>query len=112
MRDDGFPAFERFLVEDVILTLGNLRSTLAWLCDPDTAASPEVLRGGLARLSRQIEGLEDRARSICRGLPGPAPPALAAADAESHIPLDRLLRDAAGGAEAPPIFRTRRAACG
>lgn len=112
MRDDGFPAFERFLVEDVILTLGNLRGALAWLCDPGAAASPDVVRGGLARLYRQLEGLEERARSICRGLPGRDPSLPRSPDPESHIPLDRLLRDAAGGVEAPPVFRTRRAACG
>jgi len=120
MRDDLLPAFETFLVEDVILTLGNLRGSLGWLGQADPGADPGPYRAGLARLDRQIETLEDRARAFCRRIgarsgTGAAPPAPA-----SHPPaitLERLLNDAMApdGVSArtePAQFRSSRAARG
>lgn len=63
MTDNTNAAFEAFLVEDVILTLGNLRGSLGWL-----GAGPEQSRAGLDRLDRQLGLLEDRARAVCRHL--------------------------------------------
>lgn len=63
MTDSAQAAFESFLVEDVILTLGNLRGSLGWLGD-----RPEQSRVGLDRLDRQLGLLEDRARAVCRQL--------------------------------------------
>ncbi len=119
MRDELLPAFEVFLVEDVILTLGNLRGSLAWLGQGDAGADPDLHRAGLARLDRQLETLEDRARAVCqtiRGDPGgEMPPPAAYAPA---ISLERLLQDALGSdarprtGDAAPEFRSRRAALG
>ncbi|OYX40977.1 MAG: hypothetical protein B7Z02_17260 [Rhodobacterales bacterium 32-67-9] len=63
MIHDRRQALEAFLVEDVILTLGNLRGSLGWL-----GAGPEQSRAGLDRLDRQLGLLEDRARAVCRHL--------------------------------------------
>ncbi|MBC7141413.1 MAG: hypothetical protein H5U18_04545 [Rhodobacteraceae bacterium] len=63
MTDSAQTAFESFLVEDVILTLGNLRGSLGWLGE-----RPEQSRAGLDRLDRQLGLLEDRARAVCRQL--------------------------------------------
>jgi hypothetical protein len=53
--------FEVFLVEDVILTLGNLRGSLGWLSEADTLRSQSQRQAGLARIERQIDLLERRA---------------------------------------------------
>ncbi len=118
MRDDLLPAFETFLVQDVILTLGNLRGSLAWLADENSADDPGVRKSGLDRLDRQIERLQDRARAVCRTLCAapvarPNPGAAAYADL-SGMSLESLLRDALGdeAVSLPPLFRSRRAALG
>lgn len=66
MSDDLTLSFESFLVEDVILTLGNLRGSLGWLGAGPADADPARHRAGLDRLARQIELLDDRARAVCR----------------------------------------------
>ncbi|MGB7269722.1 MAG: hypothetical protein WBC90_09395 [Albidovulum sp.] len=66
MRHEHFPALATFLVEDVILTLGNMRGSLAWLGQADTKATPDLQRAGLARLDRQIATLEERAWAVCQ----------------------------------------------
>ncbi len=121
MRNGYLPAFETFLVEDVILTLGNLRGTLSWLGQADAKADPGLHRAGLARLERQIETLEDRARAVCKALSNDLPAQIPAPEAAPYAPaisLERLLHDALG-AEVPPghddthrapEFRSRRAA--
>jgi hypothetical protein len=120
--------FESFLVEDVILTLGNLRGSLGWL--GEGAATD---RACLVRLDRQLALLEDRAHRMAHALRdaaaasepanlfatpdagqarrldrgqdrAPDIPALAAID--SAI-LDALAAERAE--EAPPVFRSRRA---
>ncbi len=111
-------AFERFLVEDVILNLGNLRMTLGWLADSDSRMPATALQAGLERLQGQIDGLEDRARQACRDLSFGAAPLAATSGATtdaSGMTLDALLRDALGADGAPlpaPLFRTRRAMAG
>ena len=120
MRDELLPAFETFLVEDVILTLGNLRGSLAWLGQSDAGADPGLHRAGLARLDRQIETLEDRARAVCRIIrdaPAAAGTPPAAAAYAPAISLERLLQDALGSEAKPrrgdagrPEFRSRRTA--
>ena len=119
MRDALLPAFERFLLEDVILTLGNLRASLAWLADAESRLPPVALGAGLDRLGRQIDVLEDRARAVCRDIRGRRPvgahPAPAACAEAKDLSLEDLLRDALGGEVQPPpapVFRTRRAADG
>ncbi|MCB2128136.1 MAG: hypothetical protein KDE03_03445 [Rhodobacteraceae bacterium] len=57
-------SFEVFLVEDVILTLGNLRNSLAWLAAAE-GTSPEERRSGIDRLNRQLDLVEARARELC-----------------------------------------------
>ena len=65
MHHDLRSEFEVFLVEDVILTLGNLRGSLSWL-GTSQSADPAIFRAGLDRLDRQIGLLEDRARALKR----------------------------------------------
>lgn len=64
MGDEPLPAFGRnaatFLVEDVILTLANLRGTLDWLAAEPVA---ELRAAARERLDRQIDLIEDRARA-------------------------------------------------
>ncbi|MCU9849608.1 hypothetical protein OEZ60_16535 [Defluviimonas sp. WL0024] len=63
--DDIREQLETLLVEDVILTLGNLRGSLTWLMADETGArSPRGI--GIDRLDRQLALVEDRARSVCR----------------------------------------------
>jgi hypothetical protein len=115
MREGTDPAFEQFLIEDVILALGNLRASLAWLMDPGAAAPPAALRAGLERAMLQVAQVEDRARDMCRAVrernPPMRDPAPAAYVEASGIGLELFLRDAleAEGVSLPaPVFRTRR----
>ncbi|WP_413874804.1 hypothetical protein [Albidovulum sp.] len=127
MNDSGQTAFESFLVEDVILTLGNLRGSLGWLGEGAAAD-----RACLDRLDRQLGLLEDRAHRVAQALreaaasepanlfagpdagsnAGPgcgenrAPDTSALAEVESAI-LAALAADRAQGAR--PVFRSRRA---
>ena len=118
MRDELLPAFETFLVEDVILTLGNLRGSLAWLGQTDAVADPGLHRAGLARLDRQIETLEDRARAVCRKIRegrSADPVREEKLRKEPAITLESLLRDALGSdapafRSAAPQFRSCRSA--
>lgn len=127
MTENAQTAFESFLVEDVILTLGNLRGSLGWLGD-----RPEQSRAGLDRLDRQLGLLEDRARAVCRDLHSARPNARAegepdnlfAADpataglprATAHpetddISIETAILDAIGdgeGYDESPVFRSRR----
>ena len=96
MRDSLVPGFETFLVEDVILTLGNLRGSLAWLGQTGHSADPNLHRAGLARLDRQIETLEDRARAVCREMRAGRAMAPVTAPSEPAITLESLLLDALG----------------
>lgn len=121
MRDALLPDFETFLVQDVILTLGNLRGSLAWLADGGAEVDAAIYRAGLERLDRQIEQLQDRARAMCasvtanpavKALPVPTP--AAAYIVGSGMSLECLLRDALGeeAAGLRPLFRSRRSAHG
>ncbi|PKP75341.1 MAG: hypothetical protein CVT84_03655 [Alphaproteobacteria bacterium HGW-Alphaproteobacteria-6] len=89
MNEHRQAAFEAFLVEDVILTLANLRASLAWLGEDGEATKKgegadadrmSWRRAGLARIDCQIGMLEDRARAVCRSL-GRTEPSDAACDA-------------------------------
>lgn len=121
MRDDLLPEFETFLVQDVILTLGNLRGSLAWLADGGGEADPAIYRAGFERLDRQIGQLQDRARAMCPTVAARAPAqgtphavSAAAYALGSGMSLEGLLRDALGeeAAGLPPLFRSRRVALG
>lgn len=119
MRENEVPALTAFLIEDVILALGNLRGSLGWLA----AEAPDAgqMHGGLQRIGRQLDLIEDRARTIWRGLAdsfGSDPPAPGAAPPEGAGPtLAQVLQDALGtdrdagapgGFRDPAMFRTRR----
>lgn len=119
VQDKPFSAFETFLVEDVFLTLGNLRGALGWLLQPNEAIEPGALRGGLERMAHQLALLDDRAHQVCRTLRLPAAPSSERTRAPyagaSGISLEHLLRDAL--AEGPvaagaPFFRSSRATHG
>ncbi len=66
MADNIEREIETFLLEDVVLTLGTLRSALGWLSGLDSEASREERSAGFDRLDRQLGLVEDRAREICR----------------------------------------------
>ncbi|MCY1126128.1 hypothetical protein OU426_04610 [Frigidibacter sp. RF13] len=104
MGEATLAALERFLVEDVILTLGNLRGWIAWLADPATHLDRDMLSTFLERLDHQLELLQDRARAVCIGPQAPG----------SGVTLDGLLRDALNSdlPETAPAFRSRRAGLG
>ncbi len=109
-------AFEYFLVEDVILTLGNLRGSLLWLGEGSV-----VERNCIDRLDRQLGLLEDRAHRMARLLrdevaaPEPAnlfaaPAASACAPVPGEIDAAILADFADRNEELPaPVFRSRRA---
>jgi hypothetical protein len=78
MQDESHSSFDVFLVEDVILTLGNLRGSLGWLADPAPADDPALHRAGLERIGRQIALLEDRARAMRRRMGQPQDHAVSA----------------------------------
>ena len=83
MKPDHNAEFDLFLVEDVILTLGNIRGTLGWLAEGGVDAAMQ--RAGIERLDRQIAQLEQRAQAVRRrfGHDGsPALPAVSPAGAE------------------------------
>lgn len=95
--------FEAFLVEDVILTLGNLRGALGWL----GGGSPAD-RACLDRLDRQLSLLEDRARRLALALS-------AETEAEAPVPANLFAAPAVGGgdrarlpARGCAVFRSRR----
>ncbi|MEI2807175.1 hypothetical protein [Albidovulum sp.] len=128
--------FESFLVEDVILTLGNLRGSLGWL--GEGAATD---RACLVRLDRQLALLEDRAHRMAHALRDAAaasePANLFAApdagqargqdrgqargqdrerdrapDFPALAAIDSAILDALAAEraeDAPPVFRSRRA---
>lgn len=110
-------AFESFLVEDVILTLGNLRGSLAWVMK-DSAAE----RACFDRLDRQIALLQDRARQMARWLceeVSPPEPTNLFAVRESDMRRESAVPDdidisilsvlAAPDEHTPaPVFRSRR----
>jgi hypothetical protein len=81
MQDEGHASSDVFLVEDVILTLGNLRGSLAWLADPGPSDDPALHRAGLERIGRQIALLEDRARAMRRRMGTQTLAVIAAEDA-------------------------------
>ena len=91
MRPAGAPDYATFLVEDVILSLGNLRGSLDWL-----AAEPAAERRAAApeRIERQMDQIEDRARELIRRQAEAAVPA-----ADSKLWVVR-----------GPAFRSRRRA--
>lgn len=110
-------AFEYFLVEDVILTLGNLRGSLGWL-----AGDSEADRVFIDRIDRQLGLLQDRARRVAERLreapPEPEPVNLFA-DPDGAACDDVPLEDGFEGGivsgligpgtrTAFPVFRSRR----
>ena len=100
MSDTPDTAFERFLIEDVILTLGTLRATLGWIAEGGAGAA------GLDRLDRQIRVLEDRARRVHAGLGTASPPA---PEPPRDCNVFTFVAPAAPAAPMAPLFRSRRA---
>lgn len=114
-QESARAALESFLVEDVILTLGNLRGTLPWL-----GADSAIDRIWIDRLDRQLGLLEDRAHRMARLLrdeasaPEPAnlfaAPAAGAAIPSGDIDAAFLAEVAPWGERVPaPVFRSCRA---
>ena len=65
MSADDRVDFDTFLVEDVILTLCNVRLSLTWLTsDAAAAGSEDWRRVGIQRLDRELAQTEDRARAL------------------------------------------------
>jgi hypothetical protein len=118
MTELNHSAFETFLVEDVILTLGNLRGSLAWLNQSETVEADARQRAWLDRIDRQIETLEERARHMIRrmyyGPDNRATTPVANEEASPAysppIPITTEIADVTDvKLGAPPIFRSRRA---
>lgn len=108
MQADAAFLLERFLVEDVMLTLGNIQGALRWMGEPGQGQGVESLAHAIARLDHQIDGLCDRAAILCRTLPpgaGRDPPS-----ASSPLTLAHILGDALGPDAGPTVhFRSTRA---
>lgn len=105
MTAGGAGAFEAFLIEDVILTLGSVRGALGWLGTAEDCP-PAQRAAAFARITRQIGALEDRARGLWNDMqPEPAPCAAESGEAGN------IFGPAGGAAELPRrvIFRSRRA---
>ena len=87
MGSDAIDAFEEFLVEQVLIGLGNIRASMDRIDTADPAAS----RLALSRIGAQIDHREARAR------------ALHGRYFRSETPAVLL-----AGAESEPVFYTRR----
>ncbi|MCB2093767.1 MAG: hypothetical protein H6901_12175 [Rhodobacteraceae bacterium] len=114
MADAGQSALEAFLVEDVILTLANLRGSLSWFVQSELPGDPNRSGIWLERIDRQIESLEERARMVlgqlCTETGGAAQP-MAGAGQFAHARADQAPRTARPQvASNPPVFRTQRIA--
>jgi hypothetical protein len=125
MTQNAGTAFEVFLVEDVILTLGNLRNSLAWLAAAE-GTSPEERKSGIDRLNRQLDLVEARARELCSNMRRDSCNAdnlfgfLSDMDrnrfdeklsSDDHLPIGQVLRDALGdeaALDAAFVFRSSR----
>jgi hypothetical protein len=64
MHHDHRSDFGVFLLEDVILTLGNIQGTLGWLTGSDV--TPEMRQLGLERIDRQVTLLTGRVQALWR----------------------------------------------
>lgn len=106
MTKSGADAFEAFLVEDVILTLGSIRGAIGWLSSGQDCP-PAQRAEAFARIARQATALEDRARLLWRRIQAqPAP------DGGEVEGMGNLFA-APGGEACPPrraVFRSHRAA--
>jgi hypothetical protein len=106
---DPCDSVERFLVEDVILTLGNLRGALRWLGEAGTGERPDGLRNGLSLIDRQLDALTERAVRVCARLgPPPSGQDTAVAAGPDALPLAIVLADALPDGPGQPQFRSRR----
>ena len=70
MNDESCRRSRAHLVEDVILTLGNIRAALGWIRDEGVGAA--IRDNALDRIERDIGALEDRAAAL-RDSAAPAP---------------------------------------
>jgi hypothetical protein len=133
MLQGAAPPFDVFVVEDVYLTVCNLRGSLLWLGSDDALAEPRLRQSVVARMDRQLAALEDRARAwrsrLQAGAPAPAgdpvpdnlfaagdaSTAGAAADPEGDAGVAELLASlsrigdgSSDGDGAGAVFRSRR----
>lgn len=93
MTFDRIAGPEAFLVEDVILALGNIRGMLGWVLSDKTSVEMQAV--GLERLDRQIALLHERAEGLLRER---ADQVGSAVDARSDRPADNAMA----------VFRTSR----
>lgn len=106
-------SFEAFLVEDMILTLANLRASLDWLSGASGGTGAHH-RAGWGRFDRQLEMLEARARDLLQGERERAlsTPASAAAQpmapCEDEDDIDNIFLMAPEEAPFAAIFQSRR----
>jgi hypothetical protein len=123
MSINGPGSLEAFLIEDMVLTLANLRGSLGWLGGEALACDPAGRRAGLQRLERQLDMLEARARDCLTDLQQrpPAPPdaphrrmaGLVADDDAATAAMQNIFADVfVGGGDhgdaAAAVFRSRR----
>lgn len=89
MRDDVRDAFEEFLVEHVMIGLGNIRASISRI-EATELHETEARQLALNRIGAQIDHLEARARSlhgILRHLDTVAQPAFARTSLRDGRPL-------------------------
>ena len=116
--DQNQSAFERFLVEDVILTLGNPRGSMAWVVQSETTDANNRQRAWMERIDRQIESLEERARHLIAHMRtsasfkhrAPASDRICAVSGERQIATMKVMAGQATRQESNPVFRSSRAA--
>ncbi|MCV2871440.1 hypothetical protein OEZ71_03930 [Defluviimonas sp. WL0050] len=110
MTDVTRLGLEQFLVEDVIVTLGNIRRTFRWVRESGPGADPAELHERLDRLDRLIDVVETRARDVCQQLQAAGGQLIryAAPVAQNEIPIELAILDALAGMDEPPLFRSQR----
>ncbi len=104
--------FEAFLVEDMILTLANLRASLSWLSG--TSGDGGRHRAGWDRFDRQLEMLEARARDLLEGVkdrgraPAPTPVRRTPEPAVDEDDIGNLFLFGAEDEPVRAVFQSRR----
>lgn len=105
MRADHATEFDSYLVEDVILTLANVRAALGWLI----GANAEMQRVGLDRINRQIAALEERALAERRRLPDRVAPVAGVTRPVALDELANIFTDEADGERVEDVLAAARA---
>lgn len=110
MPDAARLGLEQFLVEDVIVTLGNIRRTFRWVRESGPGADPAEISERLERLDHLVDVVETRARDVCHRLQA------AGGQLTRHsypaqlddVSIEMAILDALTAGDQPPLFRSQR----